>query len=58
LEDSYTNEEIEKIKKWSNDKCIDSKVLSKILDAYLTIGVSYLPQIPLEIAIIEIINHD
>jgi DNA polymerase III subunit gamma/tau len=58
LKESYTVEEIEKIKKWSTEKTIDSRVLSKILESYLMVGVSYLPQIPLEIAIIEITNHD
>lgn len=56
FEESMTSSDIEKIKKWSEDKTITSKILEKLLDAYTNIGNTYLPQIPLELAIFDIIN--
>ncbi len=56
FEESMTSSDIEKIKKWSEDKTITSKILEKLLDAYINTGNTYLPQIPLELAIFDIIN--
>lgn len=54
FEESFTDSDIEKIKEWIEIKEINSIVLLKLLEAYSLIGKTYLPQVPLELAIIEL----
>lgn len=57
LEESFTDIDLKKIEEWKDSTEINSNVLQKILDAYILTGNTYLPQIPLELAVIEIC-HD
>jgi len=58
LEGSLTEADLKKVEEWSNEKDITSITLQKILDAYIQTGVTYLPQIPLEIAVIELTDSN
>ena len=52
--EKMTDTDFKKIEEWIEKKEINSKILQKLLDAYLITGSTYLPQIPLELAVMEI----
>jgi DNA polymerase-3 subunit gamma/tau len=54
LEESMTEEDLKKVEEWAGNKEINSATLKTLLDAYLLTGSTYLPQVPLELAIIEL----
>lgn len=54
FEESMTENDLNKVKEWSEKKEINSIVLKKLLDTYLITGNTYLPQTPLELAVIEL----
>lgn len=56
FENSLTKEDLEKLKEWTGKKGenITSKTLERLLDAYLMTGSTYLPQIPLELAVVDL----
>lgn len=56
FEDTMTDEDLSKLKGWAGEKGknINSKTLEKLLDAYMVTGGTYLPQIPLELVIVEL----
>jgi len=54
FEDSMTKEDLIKVEAWAEGKQISSITLQKLLGAYLITGNTYLSQIPLEIAVIEL----
>lgn len=57
FQESMTEKDLKKIEQWSKDKNINSETLKKFLDAYVLIDSAYLPQIPLELAIIDICSN-
>ena len=54
FEDSFSDEDLKNIEIWSKSEKLNSKTLSRLLDAYLDTGNTYLPQIPLELAIFDL----
>ena len=54
FEEEMTENDFKKIINWSENKEINSITLQKLLDAYILTGSSYLSQVPLELAIIDI----
>jgi DNA polymerase-3 subunit gamma/tau len=54
LEESMTEGDLKKVEEWSKEKDINSNTLVRLLDAYVITGSTHLPQVPLEIAIMEI----
>lgn len=54
IEGSITDFDMKKMEEWSLNKDISSITLQKLLDAYILTGSTYLPQVPLELAIIDI----
>jgi DNA polymerase-3 subunit gamma/tau len=54
LEESMTEEDLKKVEEWSKSPQITSQTLKILLDAYVLTGSTYLPQIPLELAVIDI----
>jgi DNA polymerase-3 subunit gamma/tau len=56
FKESMTEEDVKKIEEWSKNKEITSITLQKILDAYVQTGSTYLPQIPLEIAVYDLVE--
>ena len=56
FEESMTDGDMKKIDEWASGNEINSNTLDKLLGAYLITGSTYLPQIPLELAVIDICN--
>lgn len=54
FEESMADNDLKKIDEWASGKEINSITLQKLIDAYLITGNTYLPQIPLELVVIDI----
>jgi DNA polymerase III subunit gamma/tau len=56
FEDSLVEEDVKKLKEWAGKggENINSKALERLLDAYIMTGSTYLSQIPLELALIDL----
>lgn len=57
FEESMTEKDLEKIESWSKTKEINSIVLTKLLEAYSLTGKTFLAQVPLEIAVMEMLGE-
>ncbi len=58
MKEKYTDEDLKFLKKMGEDKNINSEVLKELLDAYTATRFSYIQQLPLELALVKIIQHN
>ena len=58
LAEQFAKEDFDFLKDLSTKKNINSKVLDELLKAYESTGRSYIPQLPLELALVDLLKED